>query len=123
MKKLIFALIAVATLSLASCSKETRINNKLDGSWNVTQWENIAMPAGSSLTYEFNKGKKGAGSGKASGTGYFVLTSYDFSYQISDDKLEILHGTTKDSYTVTEYSSNNVTLTKSTGTVTKLEAK
>ncbi len=123
MKKIIFALIAITMLSLSSCSKETRINNKLDGFWNVTQSDNIVMPAGSTLTLDFSKGKKGAGTGTSKGTGYFILATYDFAYQITSNKLEILHASTKDSYTVTEYTSQNITLTKSNGTISKLEAK
>ncbi len=127
MKKLLFALIAFATLSLSSCSKETRINNKLDGSWNITQYSNNAVPSGSTLTMNFDKGKKGAGTGSLVGTGFLVFANSTFTYQLTDDKLVTITGTgstaSSETYTVTEYSSKNVTLTEADGTITKLEAK
>lgn len=60
MKKLLFALMAVAFMA-SSCSKEAKLNKKLDGTWNVTKMNGGALPSGSSIKMTFSKEKKGKG--------------------------------------------------------------
>lgn len=110
MKNLIFTLVAVLAIGLTSCSKDRRINKKLDGSWNVIVYKNAVMPSGSSLNLTFNKGSKGSGTGSSVGTGYFILSNFSFIYNIDNKKLTIIYGSTVDVYTVSNYSSTEITL-------------
>lgn len=127
MKKMFFAFLAVTVLSLASCSKERRINNQLDGSWKATIVDDVAVPSGMSLTYKFEKGKKGKGTGTqtTSGTGQFDGT-VNFNYEISGDKIAMTYTNTAFSnvYTVTEHSKKKMVLTDvADGKKTTLEAQ
>jgi hypothetical protein len=109
MKNLFFVLIAALTIGLTSCSKDRRINKKLEGSWNVTVYENVVMPSGSSLSLTFNKGSNGSGTGTSAGTGYFILSNFTFIYDIVDEKMTMTHGTSVDKYTISDYSSSEIT--------------
>ncbi len=122
MKNLIFALVAVLTIGLTSCSKDRRINNKLDGSWKVTVYENVVMPSGSSLNLTFSKGSKGSGTGSSVGTGYFILSNFTFIYNIDNEKLTLTSSSSADVYTVSEYSSKEVTLLTPEGKKIVMEA-
>jgi hypothetical protein len=123
MKNLIFVLIAVLTIGLSSCSKDRRINNKLDGSWNVAVYEDIVMPTGSTLNLTFNKGSKGAGTGTSVGTGYFILSNFTFIYNVADEKLTMTYGSTVEVYAVSDYSSKEVTLLTGEGKKIVMQAK
>lgn len=123
MKKIFFVLIAILTVSLSSCTKDRRINNKLDGTWNVTVYENVAMPTGSSINLTFKRGNKGSGTGTCIGTGFFILSNFNFAYDIVDEKLTMTHGFTVDVYTVSNYSSKEVTLLTVDGKKMVLEPK
>jgi len=60
MKKILF--LAVAILALVSCSKESRLNKKIDGTWDIVS-VNGQLPSsiGLTMTIEFTKDKKGKG--------------------------------------------------------------
>ena len=110
MKNLFFALFALLTITLSACSKDRRINNKLEGTWKVTIYENVNMPDGSSLILTFDKGKKGKGTGTAVGTGFFILSNFAFVYNIDNEKMTMSHGSTVDVYTVVDFSKDEIKL-------------
>ncbi len=126
MKKILFALLAITTLSLSSCSKEQTINRQLDGSWNATIVDDVAVPSGTSVTYTFSKDKKGKGTGTytASGFGAFDGT-YNFNYTIVDDKITwtYTNSSVSEVYTVSDHSKKDMTFTNTDGEKTVLEAK
>lgn len=128
MKKNLIAFVAVAVLILSSCSKDTRINNQLDGSWNVTKFENSTLSSGQSITFTFSKDKKGKGTGTQtiSGTGIFDGTT-SFSYEVLDEKLiqtTVVSGFTNvEISTIKEHSKDKMVLVNSDNEETVLEAK
>ena len=119
-------IMVAATLVLASCSKESKLNRKLDGSWNVVSYSvnGADQPFGTStMVMEFVKDKKGVGtytqtsttsSGSSVSTGTYVLTD--------DTKLTISQLTptveTADQFVVTDYSKSDLTLTMSDALLT-----
>ena len=119
MKKLMMIRVA-ATMMMASCSKESKLNKKLDGSWNlVSMSENgVDQPmTGMTMVMAFVKDKKGVGTY----TQTFTITGFPASvetgtYALTDDtsisitKLTPTAGTAS-SVTVTDYSKTDMTLT------------
>src|SRR5688572_6000313 len=90
MKKIIYTAFIVATIALVSCSKDKKINKRIDGSWKVTLYEGEALEANESITYDFSK------SDKTEGTGTLTLTDasgnnfvQDFTYSIEDEKFNM----------------------------------
>lgn len=112
--------MVAATMMMASCSKESKLNKKLDGSWNlVSMSENgVDQPmTGMTMVMAFVKDKKGVGTY----TQTFTITGFPASvetgtYALTDDtsisitKLTPTAGTAS-SVTVTDYSKTDMTLT------------
>jgi hypothetical protein len=65
MKNVLFASAALVMLVMVSCSKEAKLNRKIDGVWNVVTYDGAAMAEGYSTTYTFTKDKKGVGTYKS----------------------------------------------------------
>lgn len=114
MKKLLFAMIAFTFIAV-SCSKEAKLNRKLDGSWEVVTMGGVAMPTGTSLTLEFTKDKDGKGTYTST---YALGSSSDVesgTYTLSEDEilymLSNVAGSSQDTLTVTSYSKEDLTLT------------
>jgi hypothetical protein len=63
MKKIIYSTIIVALVTLASCSKDAKINKRIDGTWKVTIDDGEAVSTGDAITYEFSKSDKKEGTG------------------------------------------------------------
>lgn len=61
MKNLKLLLILVISFTLFSCTKATRLNNKLDGKWNVITYSGAALPTGTAMTITYSSGTKGSG--------------------------------------------------------------
>ncbi len=76
--KNVLSILTVAILFIAtSCSKESKLNRKLDGTWTLTSYNNAA-PSGVA-TFAFVKDKKTGTftetDGNFTGTGTYTLTS------------------------------------------------
>ena len=115
MKK-IFTVLFVASILLVSCSKESKLNRKLDGEWNCVTYDGIAPTAGQSLVVKFDKDKKG----KGNMTWTFVdagVTDVDtYSYVLVEDKKIIFTGTGStaaytDTLLVKSHSKKDLTIT------------
>jgi len=61
MRNLKLLFILTLSLSLFSCTKATRLNNTLDGKWNVTTYSGAPLPSGTTMTITYTKGSKGSG--------------------------------------------------------------
>lgn len=77
-----------ATLVLASCSKEARLNRKLEGTWNVqsyTENGNAFSMAGLTRSITFTKEKKGVGNYSMTTTILSFPTVETGTYAITSD--------------------------------------
>ena len=115
MKKILIALFAV-TMIVSSCSKEAKLNKKLDGTWNVVSVAGTTLPSGSTMTVAFAKDKKGKGTYTMTQTFPPAAAMTDAgTYDLVDDEtiymLSSTAGSTKDTLTVTAYSKTDMTLT------------
>lgn len=114
MKKLMMMLVAV-TLIFASCSKEAKLNRKLDGEWNVETIDGITM-SGYTMVFEFEKDKK---EGDVTITATQAGESpeiYKGTYKLTKDDIitmTLIDGTSSEIYiaTVNSYSKSDLTLT------------
>ncbi len=58
MKKGLVLMMLAVVFVFASCSKESKLNRKLDGKWNLTKLDGNALPSGYSSSITFTKDKK-----------------------------------------------------------------
>lgn len=126
MKKVILAVFAVVVM-VASCSKENKLNRRLDGEWNVTSYGGTAMPSGYTAVLKFEKDKKGKGKFTFTQTGPTGAVTSNGTYDLEkDDKIYTLDataGSTQDTMLVAEYSKTKLVLTDPQGSATsKIEA-
>jgi hypothetical protein len=110
MKKLLFVAVAAIALAFASCSKEAKLNRTIDGAWNVTKINNVAIPTGFALSIEFTKDKKGKGTYKSTSTFGGISTTDEGSYELEDDtKLYLTDKDgSKDTLTVVAYTKTTI---------------
>lgn len=118
MKKILF--LAVAILALVSCSKESRLNKKIDGTWDIVSI-NGQLPSSiglTSMTIEFTKDNKGKGafttkmtegSFSESSTGTYVLTD-DTKITMTETPTSGQVSTPED-MTINSYSKTDLTMT------------
>ena len=113
--------MVAATLVLASFSKESKLNRKLDGSWNVVSYSVDGVDQSMTnvtMVMSFTKDKKGVGtytntltvlSVPQVETGSYVLTE---DATITENKITPGTGSSTSVYTVTDYSKSDLTLTQ-----------
>lgn len=118
MKKILFPVVAfVVLLSAASCSKEGKLNKKLDGTWSLdnSSKTTLGLPSTAVLEYTFTKDGDGG-----TFSNYFKFDNFGFPVEdtvtgtyvlIEDEKIVLTEtgSTEKDTVDITEYSSTNMT--------------
>ena len=112
MKNAILTLFGVAVL-FASCSKERKLNKRLDGEWNVTMVDGNAVNSPMSFVLKFEKDKKGKG--KMTSTFFDGTTTEveNYNYELDEDnKLYTFEtsGAASDTLNVAEYSKTKLKL-------------
>jgi hypothetical protein len=124
MKKLITLTLAV-TMIFASCSKERKLNRRLDGDWTVSTDDGAALPAGESMTFSFDKDKKDDGKFTETYTDSSGSETYKGTYQLTKDDVITLKYDDNDMelLTVKDYSKTELTLTSSYGEALVLKKK
>jgi len=112
MRKLLFVFVAVAFM-FASCSKESKLNKRLDGDWNVVSIAGEALTAANPMTITFNKDKKGAGTFSYTGSYTYNDGTKDVTetftgngtYQLEkDEKITMVEDGDSDVSTIESYS-------------------
>jgi hypothetical protein len=132
MKKFLFLSVAILAFVLGSCSKESKLNRKLDGKWDVVTFSGIT-PASvgiTTFTIEFSKDKKGKGSYVSTSISSFGTDTSTGTYELTDDTKMTMTETptagntsTPDAITINSYSKSDLTLSDSDGTVIVLKKK
>jgi uncharacterized protein (TIGR03066 family) len=125
MKKVLFALLAVTILLASSCSKEKKINKRLDGIWKMVSYEGEAIPSEEQVTYTFTKDEKDNGTGSVSFDEDGV--SIPFTYTISEDKVTVtitfMGESNTEVLTITKYKKDRIEWTESDGKKAVLDPK
>lgn len=116
MKKLLSLVVAV-TMLFASCSKERKLNKRLDGKWEVETMASggfsISPSAfGMSMVFEFSKDKKDNGTVTLTYTEMGVSETQKGSYTLDkDEKITIkMDGEESQEMTVEDYSKTDMTI-------------
>jgi hypothetical protein len=133
MKKLMMVMF-VATAILASCSKESKLNRKLDGKWDVVSMTTAGVTmtptemGATSFVIEFTKDKKGVGSYTTTMVAATATETSTGTYTLTDDTKMTMTETpaagstsTPDVMTVNDYSKTDMTMTSTSGTVIKVK--
>lgn len=120
-----FVFIAATTMLLASCSKENKLNKKLEGSWElVSTTENgvttTAAASGYTNTMTFTKVEKNSGTWTSSSVYMGVTYTSSGTYTLTEDTQITITQTapsagTPSVSTVTEYSKTDLTVIDSDG--------
>jgi len=130
MKKLLSALVISATV-LFSCSKEAKLNRKIDGEWNVTTIDSEPLVS-ESIVFKFEKDKKGEGNVLITETGTTSnqagSTTYTGTYTLNEDTeintiLTSDGGTQSLKFIVSEYDNNTMKLVDEDASIYELEKK
>ena len=111
MKKVLFLTLSVLTLAIISCSKENKVNRKIDGNWSVKTINDVAPGNGDISGFEFVKEKSGKGR-------FYIYTTDGFggagTYDLEkDDKLIAYIGQDKldtFQFAIKDYSNKALTL-------------
>jgi hypothetical protein len=125
MKKLLFVAVAAIALTFASCSKEAKLNRTIDGVWNVTKIDGVAIPTDFTLTVEFSKEKKGKGTYKTTSTFGSVSSTDEGTYELEGDTRIILADKDglKDTLNVVTYSKSAIQFKSNDDTIIDAEKK
>lgn len=114
MKKFLFLSVAILAFVMASCSKEARLNRKLDGKWEVTTEAGVAVEDADKYTITFTKDKKGKGTLVFASTvdALAIAGTYELD---KNEKITITFtgSTTPEVLTVKEYSKSKLVLVDS----------
>jgi hypothetical protein len=135
MKKLLSVLVISATV-LFSCSKEAKLNRKIDGEWNVTTVDGVSLSSYSgyeSMVFNFEKDKKGKGNvtittSGTDGENQLQSINYTGTYTLNEDTkintiLNMSSQTDTIGFVVSEYDKKNLKLVDDFGQTYELEKK
>jgi hypothetical protein len=125
MKKLLFVAVAAIALTFASCSKEAKLNRSIDGIWNVTKIDGVAIPTDFTLTVEFSKEKKGKGTYKTTSTFGSISSTDEGTYLLDGDTKIYLTDKDggKDTLNVVTYSKSAIQFKDNDDTIIDAEKK
>ncbi len=123
MKKGLFILLVAFLAVTASCSKDAKINRRLDGEWKVVSLAGLAPEANESYTFKFIKEDKLTGNGTLTYT--FLSQSFvdAFTYSVLDQKITLIVDGTAEILSVTKYEKDKMELVDSSGDVWILDPK
>lgn len=123
MRKTAFIFLALVALVLASCSKDAKINRTIQGDWKTVSIAGVALEAGESLIWTFNKEDKLTGSGTTTYTFAGVSYTDAFTYSVADQKITAVVDGEAEVLSVTKYEKDEVNLVDADGYVYVLEPK
>lgn len=122
MKKSLFILIAIVATLIASCSKDAKINRRIDGEWKVVSIGGV-LASDEIFTFKFNKDKKKDGDGIVTLTDSFETESAPFTYTVSSGKITLTYNGYAEILTVNVYEKEKLELIDLDNDVWVLEPK
>jgi hypothetical protein len=124
MKKSLLLLLTVVSLITFSCSKDAKINRRLNGEWSVITVDNTPLEVGETITFSFDKEDKLTGTGVISYGYTGVNVSINFTYSVASEKLILVTSDgDSDMYTVMKYENSLMELMDSDGDIWVLNPK
>lgn len=125
MKKVAFILVVSLTFIIASCSKESRINYRLDGEWKAIIIDGDAVQEWETIEFKFIKGKKNIGDVTYTESNSFGNITRFFSYSLSENVMTLIDPSNSETIilTIKEYTRKKIEWVSSDGEKTILESK
>jgi hypothetical protein len=123
MKKGLLVLLVAVLAVVSSCSKDAKINRRLDGEWNVVSIGGVVTEATESYTMKFIKEDKLTGNGTLTYT--FMSQSYTdaFTYSVLDQKITLILDGTAEMLSVTKYDKDRMEMIDTNGDLWVLDPK
>lgn len=110
--KNIFLIMAIAAFGLVACSKEKKVNKRLDGSWTLVSENDKAIDDESTTVLNFMRDKKEGTGTKVYTTSDGISSTTEFTYTLDNNVLTV----GSDMYTVDEYTKEELVLSSTNGT-------
>jgi hypothetical protein len=123
MKKSLFILLAVVATFIASCSKDAKINRRIDGEWKVVTIAGASIPSDESYTWKFSKDKKLTGDGTYTEVDPSGTYSTPFTYTVGSEKITLVIDGFSEIFSVNKYEKTKLELIDSSGDVWVLDPK
>jgi hypothetical protein len=127
MKKGLLVLFVAIIAVVSSCSKDAKLNRRLEGEWKTTSIDGQTMAeyfgGDVSITWKFEKEDKLTGSGS---TTYSIMgeqETYPFTYTIKDEAITLTANGVSDIFSVTTYDKDKIEMVDEDGYVWVLDPK
>jgi len=123
MKKGLLVLLVAVLAVVSSCSKDAKINRRLDGEWTVVSIGGVAPEATESYVMKFIKEDKLSGNGTFTYT--FMSQSFTdaFTYSVLDQKITLVIDGTAEMFSVTKYEKDRMEMIDTDGDLWVLDTK
>ncbi|MES2555634.1 MAG: hypothetical protein V4604_05755 [Bacteroidota bacterium] len=113
--------ILTALILVTACSKDQRINRKIDGDWKATVFMGSNPDPDEVVKFTFNKDTKGEGTGTMVYTDWGQDEVYGVKYFIKNDYLTMIVDQEAIVFTINDITRKKITLTDNYGDATILE--
>lgn len=123
MKKGLLVLLVAVLAVASSCSKDAKINRRLDGEWKVVTIAGVAPAVDESYTLKFIKEDKLTGNGTFTYTFMGQSSTDAFTYSVLDQKITLILNGTAEIWSVTKYEKDRMEMVDSSGDVWVLDPK
>lgn len=123
MKKALFIMLAIVATITTSCSKDAKINRRIDGEWKVKTIGGFTLEADESYVFKFNKDKKLTGDGSMTYSTPFGAASVPFTYTVAEQKITVVSDGEADVFSVSKYEKDKLELIDSDNDVWVLDPK
>ena len=122
MKKGLFLMLALVAVVMVSCSKDAKINRRIDGEWRVVTIGGFPVEP-DIIIFTFNKDRKKDGDGSLSWTNDNGTEVSAFTYSINDQKITMTLDGTTEVLSVTKYEKDDLQFSDSDNDLWVLEPK
>jgi hypothetical protein len=123
MKKSVFMLLAIIATIAFSCSKDAKINRRIDGEWKVVSVGGVPLPIDESVTFKFIKDDKLTGDGTLTETWDSGSYTTPFTYTVGSEKIIFVMDGSSEVLTVLTYEKDKLELIDSDSDVWVLDPK
>lgn len=113
--------ILTALFFITACSKDQRINRKIDGDWKATVFMGTNLDPDEEIRFTFNKDSKGEGTGTMVYSDWNTKDVYGVEYFIKNDYLTMIIDQDAVVFTINDITRKKITLTDNYGDATILE--
>lgn len=116
-------MLAFVAVVMVSCSKDAKINRRIDGEWRVVSIGGLPLESDETIIFNFDKENRTSGDGSLSWTNEFGTEVSAFTYSVNDQKITMTLDGTTEVLTVTKYDKDDLQFSDSDNDLWVLEPK